>query len=133
MRRWSWLRHGCAARMRIRHARRSMADSGGATRRPAGPRRRVVGQANRKVDAVSKVTGITKFADDIFLPRMLFAKILRSPHPHAKVVRVDTSRAAAAPGVHAVLIGQDLPIPFGILPVSQDEHALATDKVRFIG
>jgi 4-hydroxybenzoyl-CoA reductase alpha subunit len=94
---------------------------------------RVIGQANRKIDAVGKVTGATKFADDIALPRMLFAKLLRSPHPHARIVRVDTTRAAAAPGVKAVLTGKDLPIPFGILPVSQDEHALALDKARFVG
>jgi len=41
----------------------------------------VVGKAHRKVDATAKVTGITRFADDLFLPRMLFAKLLRSPHP----------------------------------------------------
>jgi len=94
---------------------------------------RVVGKAHRKVDATAKVTGVTRFADDLFLPRMLFAKLLRSPHPHARIRSVDASRAAALPGVKAVLTGKDLPIPFGILPVSQDEHALALDKVRFVG
>ena len=94
---------------------------------------RVVGKALRKVDATAKVTGATKFADDLFLPRMLYAKLLRSPHPHARIVSIDTSQAAALPGVHAVLTGKDIPIPFGILPVSQDEHALALDKVRFVG
>jgi len=94
---------------------------------------RVIGRALRKVDAVSKVTGATKFADDLALPRMLYAKLLRSPHPHARIVNIDTSRAAALDGVKAVLTGKDLPIPFGILPVSQDEHALCVDTVRFIG
>ncbi len=94
---------------------------------------RVVGKALRKVDATAKVTGATKFADDLFLPRMLYAKLLRSPHPHARIVSIDASQAAALPGVKAVLTGKDLPIPFGILPVSQDEHALALDKVRFVG
>jgi 4-hydroxybenzoyl-CoA reductase alpha subunit len=94
---------------------------------------RVVGKAHRKVDAVAKVTGATKFADDLTLPRMLFCKLLRSPHPHARIVRIDTSRAARLAGVKAVLTGSDLPIPFGILPVSQDEHALCPDTVRFIG
>jgi len=94
---------------------------------------RVVGKALRKIDATAKVTGSTIFADDLFFPRMLFAKLLRSPHPHAKILSVDTSRAAAAPGIKAVLVGKDLPIPFGILPVSQDEHTLALDKVRFVG
>ena len=93
----------------------------------------VVGKPLRKVDATAKVTGATKFADDLFLPRMLYAKLLRSPHPHARIVSIDASQAAALPGVKAVLTGRDLPIPFGILPVSQDEHALALDKVRFVG
>src|SRR5436190_3341868 len=83
---------------------------------------RVVGKALRKIDATAKVTGATRFADDLFLPRMLFAKLLRSPHPHARVNAIDASRARALQGVHAVLTGQDLPIPFGILPVSEDEH-----------
>jgi len=94
---------------------------------------RVVGKALRKVDATAKVTGTTKFADDLFLPRMLYAKLLRSPHAHARIVSTDPSPAAALAGVKAVLTGEDLPIPFGILPVSQDEHALALDKVRFVG
>ncbi len=94
---------------------------------------RVVGKALRKVDATAKVTGATRFADDLFLPRMLYAKLLRSPHAHALITGIDTSRAQALPGVKAVLTGKDLPIPFGILPVSQDEHALAPDKVRFVG
>src|SRR3989449_3361397 len=100
-------------------------------KKPSGLR--VVGKAHRKVDATAKVTGVTRFADDLFLPRMLFAKLLRSPHPHARILSIDPSRAASAPGVKAVLTGKDLPIPFGILPVSQDEHALALDKVRFVG
>jgi 4-hydroxybenzoyl-CoA reductase subunit alpha len=97
------------------------------------PTLRVVGKPHRRVDATAKVMGTTKFADDVALPRMLYAKLLRSPHPHARIVSIDTTRAAALPGVHAVLTGKDLPIPFGILPVSQDEHALALDKVRFVG
>src|SRR6058998_1546850 len=94
---------------------------------------RVVGKALRKIDATAKVTGATIFADDLFFPRMLYAKLLRSPHPHAKIVKIDTTKAARLAGVKAVLTGKDLPIPFGILPVSQDEHALAPDKVRFVG
>src|ERR671914_2659094 len=93
----------------------------------------VVGTARRKVDATSKVTGETKFADDLSLPRMLWCKLLRSREPHARIVRIDTSRAERHPGVVAVLTGRDLPIPFGILPVSQDEHALCPDRVRFVG
>ncbi|GIW72424.1 MAG: dehydrogenase [Planctomycetota bacterium] len=94
---------------------------------------RVIGQPLRRVDALAKVTGVTRFADDLVLPRMLHMKLLRSPHPHARVVAIDTREAEALPGVKAVITGRDLPIPYGILPVSQDEHALALDRVRFVG
>ena len=94
---------------------------------------KVVGNPFRKVDARAKCTGQTKFADDIFLPRMLHCKILRSHEPHALIKSIDVSKATALPGVIAVITGKDLPIPYGILPVSQDEHALCIDKVRFIG
>jgi 4-hydroxybenzoyl-CoA reductase subunit alpha len=93
----------------------------------------VVGSARRKVDATAKVTGETRFADDLSLARMLWCKLLRSREPHARILRIDTSRAAQHPGVVAVLTGRDLPIPFGILPISQDEHALCPDRVRFVG
>ncbi len=94
---------------------------------------RVVGRPVRKVDGLAKCTGALRYADDIILPRMLFCRILRSPVPHARIANVDTSKAARMPGVKAVLTGPDLPIPFGILPVSQDEHALCVDRVRFVG
>ncbi len=93
----------------------------------------VVGKPFRKVDARAKCTGQTKFADDIVLPRMLFCKLLRSHLPHALIKNIDISKAAALPGVFAIITGKDLPISYGILPVSQDEHALCIDKVRFIG
>ena len=93
----------------------------------------VVGKPFRKVDARAKCVGQTKFADDIVLPRMLFCKMLRSHLPHALIKSIDVSKALALPGVLAVITGKDLPIPYGILPVSQDEHALCIDKVRFIG
>src|ERR1700704_2772355 len=93
----------------------------------------VVGKPFRKVDARAKCTGQTKFADDIVLPRMLFCKILRSHQPHAIIKSIDISKAAALPGVIAIITGKELPIPYGILPVSQDEHALCIDKVRFVG
>jgi 4-hydroxybenzoyl-CoA reductase alpha subunit len=93
----------------------------------------VIGQPLPKVDAAAKVTGQTVFADDLVLPRMAWARMLRSPHPHARIKRLDVSRAAAHPGVLATLVGSELPITFGILPVSQDEHALCLDTVRFVG
>jgi 4-hydroxybenzoyl-CoA reductase alpha subunit len=94
----------------------------------------VVGQPLPKIDAWAKVTGETKYADDLFLPRMAYGKLLRSPHPHARIARIDTSRARALPGVFAVITGHDLPrVKFGIMPVSQDEEALCTEKVRMVG
>jgi 4-hydroxybenzoyl-CoA reductase alpha subunit len=93
----------------------------------------VVGKARRRVDGRAKVTGQLRFADDLALPRMVHAKLLRSPHPHAKIVSVDVSRAAAFPGVHLVLTGQDFPVPFGIMPVSLDEYPLARERVRYVG
>ena len=93
----------------------------------------VIGKDRRRVDARAKVTGQTRFADDVVLPRMLYARLLRSPVPHARIKTIEASRARAKAGVHLVLTGADLPIPYGILPVSQDEHALALDRVRFVG
>ncbi|TMF54557.1 MAG: aldehyde oxidase, partial [Chloroflexi bacterium] len=93
----------------------------------------IVGQSLVKPDAMGKVSGQTKFADDLMLPRMLFGRLLRSPYPHARIRRIDTSKATAIPGVLAVLTGEDLPVKFGILPVSQDEEALAREKVRYVG
>lgn len=94
---------------------------------------RYIGHSPMKVDGPAKVTGATLFADDRNLPRQLYAKILRSDVAYARIVRIDTSRAEAMPGVEAVLTGDSMPIPFGILPVSQDEHALCVDRVRFVG
>src|ERR1700747_2730273 len=94
---------------------------------------RVIGVPRRRVDARAKVTGQTRFADDIFLPRMAHCKLLRSPHPHARIRNIDTSRATAHRGVYLVLTGEDVPIKYGILPVSQDEQALCVDRVRPVG
>ncbi|HVY63089.1 MAG TPA: molybdopterin cofactor-binding domain-containing protein, partial [Planctomycetota bacterium] len=107
--------------------------NGGAAPGGAEPRFNVVGKARRRVDARAKVLGETRFADDLALPRMLHMKLLRAKMPHARIRSVDASAALAAPGVKLVLTGADFPIPYGILPVSQDEHPLCGDKVRFVG
>ena len=94
----------------------------------------VVGQPLPKIDAWAKVTGETRYADDMVLPRMAYGKLLRSSHAHARIRAIDTSRARALPGVYAVITGHDLPrVKFGILPVSQDEEALCVEKVRMVG
>jgi 4-hydroxybenzoyl-CoA reductase subunit alpha len=94
---------------------------------------RVIGVPRRRVDARAKVTGQTRYADDISLPRMAHCKLLRSPHPHARIRKIDASRALAHPGVYLVLTGKDVPTEYGILPVSQDEQALCVDHVRHVG
>src|SRR5712691_4463377 len=94
----------------------------------------IVGQPLPKIDAWAKVTGETKFADDLIMPRMAYAKLLRSPHAHALIRSIDATRARALPGVYSVITGADLPpVKFGILPVSQDEEALCREKVRLVG
>ena len=94
---------------------------------------RLIGTPFRRVDGRAKVTGQTRFADDLFFPRMVHMKLVRSTVPHARITAIDTSTAEKMPGVLAFLTGDSMPEPFGILPVSQDEHALCTDKVRFVG
>jgi 4-hydroxybenzoyl-CoA reductase subunit alpha len=93
----------------------------------------IVGRPQRKVDGPAKATGRARYTDDIQLPGMLHGKILRSPHPHARIVGIDTSAAQALDGVHAVVTGKEMPIPFGVIPWTPDEFALATDRVRYIG
>ena len=92
-----------------------------------------LGKSHRKVDAMERMRGVTRYTDDIKLPGMLHCKILRSPHPHANILRIDTSRAEAMPGVLGILLGAELPIPYGIIPWTPDETALAVSKVCYVG
>ena len=94
---------------------------------------RLVGTAFRRVDGHAKVTGQTQFADDLHFPRMAHVKLVRSTVPHGRIKNIDLSAALAMDGVLGTLIGTELPNPFGILPVSEDEHALAVETVRFVG
>jgi 4-hydroxybenzoyl-CoA reductase subunit alpha len=93
----------------------------------------VIGKSIAMVDAAGKTTGAGKYTDDLSLPGMLVGKILHSPYPHARIVRIDTSRAKALDGVVAVVTGEDAPNQYGILPVGHDETALAVGKVRYVG
>src|SRR5262245_43009018 len=93
----------------------------------------VIGERNRKVDGPGKVTGRALYTDDIVLPGMLHAKILRSPHPHARIVSIDTTLAEALPGVHAVVTGKEMAVAYGIIPWTRDEFPLCVDRVRYIG
>src|SRR5207249_11767765 len=105
---------------------------GGRTAPPNGDAFHMVGRRNRKVEGLAKVTGRAIYADDIVLPRMLHAKLLRSIHAHARIVSIDASTALALPGVHDVITGADLPEPYGIIPWTQDEQALCEHKVRYV-
>jgi len=93
----------------------------------------VIGKRIAMVDAAGKTTGAGKYTDDLSVPGMLVGKILHSPYPHARIKRIATSRAAKLDGVVAVVTGKDARNPYGILPVGHDEHALALDKVRYVG
>lgn len=97
--------------------------------KPEGP----LGRPGRRGDLIRRARGETRFTDDLRLPRMLYAKLVRSPHPHARIVHVDVGPALAMPGVVAALTGDDLPERFGIIPWTPDEHALARETVRFVG
>ncbi len=102
-----------------------------------------VGVSIPRVDAADKVTGRATYTADIYLPNMLYGKILGSPIAHGKVKRIDTSKAAALPGVVAILTGADVPDTMhGVSPARYDEHVLAKGsagvppalpKVRHVG
>ncbi|MBK7864069.1 MAG: molybdopterin-dependent oxidoreductase [Archangiaceae bacterium] len=110
----------------------------GASPRPSAPTRRgkapaIIGRRLRKLDGLLKATGQAQYTDDLQLPRMLHCKLLRSPHAHARIKRIDFTRCLQHPGVVAVLEGSEMPEKYGVIPWTPDENALATDKVRFIG
>ena len=91
-----------------------------------------IGHKQSFIDAREKVSGKAKYLDDLSLPGMLHAKILRSPHPHAEIVKIDTSEAARLPGVHAVITAADCPNNKFGLDVA-DVTMLAIGKVRYVG
>ena len=93
----------------------------------------VIGKPTPYLDAVAKATGRAMYTADFSFPNMLHVKFLRSPFPHAKILRIKTGAASRAPGVVAIATGRELPTSFGVLPVSQDETALAVSVVRYAG
>jgi carbon-monoxide dehydrogenase large subunit len=92
----------------------------------------LVGKSVPLIDSVEKVTGEGLYGVDVKLPGMLYAKVLRSPYPHAKIIRMDTSEAERLPGVYAVVTAKDMPDRRVGLSL-KDEFLLAKDKVRFAG
>jgi CO/xanthine dehydrogenase Mo-binding subunit len=100
----------------------------------AADRLTVVGRAVPRLDARDKVTGAARYVTDLALPGMVHARLWRSPVPHARIVGVETARAAAAPGVLAVVTAADLPVAnlyFG--PALRDQPILAHEVVRYAG
>ena len=91
-----------------------------------------VGESVPRVDAHEKVTGAAIFTDDFqFGPGLLYARIKRSPHPHARIKSIDVSKASALPGVKAVVTGKDFPGYLGLY--LQDRHIFCRDRVRYVG
>jgi len=91
-----------------------------------------IGENVPRVDAHEKVTGAALFADDIqFGPGLLFARIKRSPHPHALIKRIDVSKARSFPGVKAVVTGEDFPGFTGLY--LQDRHIFCRERARYVG
>ncbi|MBW2525091.1 MAG: molybdopterin-dependent oxidoreductase [Deltaproteobacteria bacterium] len=98
---------------------------------------RIIGQSVPRLDGPAKAQGQAVYVDDLKLPGMLYGAMVRSPVPHARLERVDVGRALAVPGVKDAIVGADTPgVKYGnwrLFPATQDELALALDKVRFIG
>ncbi len=92
---------------------------------------RWIGQPVERVDGVEKVTGAALYTADLKFPRMLHACIVRSPHPHARVLDVRLDKAARVPGVRAVASGRQYPLHTGIY--LKDQTVFATDRVRLVG
>ena len=96
---------------------------------------KVVGKRHPKIDGVERVSGKAEYASDIYLPGMLYGKILRSPHPHAKIVKIDAEKAKALTGVKAVLTAADIAeFPWYQIPGrGHHDMPLLVDIARFAG
>jgi CO/xanthine dehydrogenase Mo-binding subunit len=94
----------------------------------------VIGKGVPKIDGRAKVTGQARYTGDLKFPNMLVGKILTSPHPHARILSIDTSEAERFPGVKAVITHKDVPsLKYGLSPARWDENIFCIDKVRFVG
>ncbi|MDB5515002.1 MAG: aldehyde oxidoreductase [Tardiphaga sp.] len=92
-----------------------------------------IGVNVRRIDAPSKVTGALRYAGDMVLPNMLHVQVLRSPHPHARIVSIDVTDAEALPGVEAIVTCADVPGQDGFGVFVADQPVMARDKVRYVG
>jgi 4-hydroxybenzoyl-CoA reductase subunit alpha len=94
---------------------------------------RRAGTATPLIDGVEKVTGRARYTADLPSSEALVGRILRSPLAHGAIRAIDTSRASALPGVRAVITGADCDVPYGVLPIAQNEYPLARERVRYVG
>ena len=92
-----------------------------------------VGVRTPLIDGVDKVTGKAKYTADLPAPGALCGRVLRSPLAHARILSIDTTEAEALDGVVAVCTGADCKVPFGVLPIAENEFPLAREKVRYRG
>ena len=91
------------------------------------------GTSTPLIDGVEKVTGRARFTADLPSREALAGRILRSPLAHGAIRTIDTARARALPGVRAVITGADCDVPYGVLPIAQNEYPLARERVRYVG
>ena len=94
---------------------------------------RFIGANVRRIDAPGKVSGSLRYAGDMVMPGMLHMKVLRSPHPHARIVAIDTSAAEAMPGVEGVITCADVPGEDGFGVFVHDQPVMARGLVRYVG
>ncbi|TAN55882.1 MAG: 4-hydroxybenzoyl-CoA reductase subunit alpha, partial [Rhodospirillales bacterium] len=97
------------------------------------PKNGKIGARTPLIDGVDKVTGRAKYTADLAHQGALVGRILRSPRAHARILSIDVSKALALPGVAVVVTGEDTPVPFGVLPIAENEYPLARGKVRYRG
>ena len=100
-----------------------------------------IGKNTIRPDGAEKVTGRAEYAADTTMPGMIWGKVLRSPHPHAKIISIDTKKAELLPGVHAIVTSNDFvdfpvdtPVVLGIQDMRwMSRNVLAKEKVLFHG
>ncbi len=94
----------------------------------------LIGKRMPRVDSRAKVMGKAKFTADLKLPGLLVGKVKRSPYAHARILSIDTSKAASLPGVKAIVTGDDTEgVKWGVFGYTRDQQFIQTEKVRYIG
>src|SRR5262249_47157752 len=132
------LRRGCPGGRKRRFAMRQQ--------NPSVPPLKTIGHATPRIDALERVTGKATYTNDFRLPGMLYARILRSPHPHARIRRIDASKALALPGVKTILTHENCEVVWGaggisggqqynddIKKITKHRRYVFNNPVRFVG